>query len=74
MSSSKKAMNRLQKNYSPNNSQDDSTRWQYASSLQDRLQRISVFGDTDLRTMLRLASASRTYLDLIRRYSNDSML
>ena len=74
MSNSKKPTNRLQKNYSPINSQDGSARWQFASSLQDRLQRIYVYGDTDPRYVLRLASVSRTYLDLIRRYSNDTIL
>ena len=43
-----------------------------ASTLQERLKMI--YCGTDPRYVLRLAERSRTYRDLIRRYSNDSML
>lgn len=48
------------------------TRWQYASNLQARLE--VIYGDTDPRYVLRLARQSHNFRDLIRRYSNDSML
>ncbi|GEM_PF-2748306 len=48
------------------------TRWQLASNLRDRLEMI--YGDTNHRYMLRLAQGSHSYRELIRRYSNDSML
>ena len=76
-------MSRSLKSYSPNNAPDVSqvprgtppipgTRWQLASTLQERLKMI--YCGTDPRYVLRLAEQSRTYRDLIRRYSNDSML
>ena len=72
MSNSKKPTNRLRKNYSPISYPDGSARWQFAPNLRDRLQLI--YGDTDPRYVLRLIRQSRTYQDLIRRYSNDRML
>ncbi|MBI3333649.1 MAG: hypothetical protein HYZ93_06120 [Candidatus Omnitrophica bacterium] len=49
-------------------------RWQLASNLRDRLEMI--YGDVGMgrRSMLRLVQGSRNYRELIRRYSNDSML
>lgn len=45
---------------------------EFATHLQDRLQ--VIYGDADPRYLIRLAQRSRTYRELIRRYSNDSML
>ena len=47
-------------------------RWQLAASLKDRMEMLS--GSSDSQTLFRLAAHSRSVLDLIRRYSNDSML
>ncbi len=47
-------------------------RWQLAANLKDRMEMLSGSGDS--RTIFRLAAHSRSVLDLIRRYSNDSML
>jgi hypothetical protein len=44
----------------------------WATHLMDRLELI--YGNADSRTLLCLAQRSRTYRELIRRYSNDSML
>ena len=76
-------MSRSLKSYSPNNAPDVSrvprgtpsapgSEWQLASTLQERLKMI--YCGTDPRYVLRLAERSRTYRDLIRRYSNDSIL
>ena len=76
-------MSRSLRSYSPNNAPDVSrvprgtpaapgAEWQLASTLQERLKMI--YCGTDPRYVLRLAERSRTYRDLIRRYSNDSML
>lgn len=47
-------------------------RWQLALSLKDRLEMINGGGDN--RRMMRLASHSTSIQELIRRYSNDTML
>ena len=47
-------------------------RCQIASNLRDRLERITLCADPAY--LIRLAERSSTYRDLIRRYSNDSML
>ena len=49
-------------------------RWQLALSLKDRLEMISGGGDGNGRTMVRLASNAHSIRELIRRYSNDTML
>ena len=49
------------------------TRWQLAATLRDRLEMMEG-GVANSHYMFRLALRSRSYLDLIRRYSNDSML
>lgn len=49
-----------------------SVRWQLAASLKDRMEILS--GSSDSQTAFCLAAHSRSVLDLIRRYSNDSML
>ena len=61
-------MSKSQKNYSPNNVPT----LQFATSLQDRLRRI--YGTVPAAYALRLAQQARSFRDLIRRYSNDSML
>lgn len=66
----KKVMSRSRKNYSPIDV--PVVRWQLASNLEDRLGAIT--GRANPRTILRLVQQARTYQELIRRYSNDSML
>ena len=76
-------MKRSPSGYSPNNARDMSQvprgtppaqlpRWQMATTLKDRLELI--YGNSDVQYVLRLATGSRNYRELIRRYSNDSML
>ena len=84
MNSSRKITSRSRKSSSPNSAPDVSqvprgtppgalaARAGNASNLKDRLDRIT--GCADARYLMRLAEHSRTYRDLIRRYSNDSML
>ena len=84
MRSSKRRTSRFPRNCSQNRSVPDLSQvprgtpppgafpLELASSMKDRLE--VIYGDTDPRYVLRLARASRTYRDLIRRYSNDSML
>ena len=47
-------------------------RWQLACRLKDRLEMIH--GESKPPHVLRLARTSRSYQELIQRYSNDSML
>ena len=63
-------MKRLPRRSSQNNF--EMIRWQLAASLRDRMDLFSVHQDS--QTLFRLAAHSRSVLDLIRRYSNDSML
>ena len=76
-------MKRLPSGYSPNNARDVSQvprgtppaqlpRWHMAATLKDRLELI--YGNTDVQYVLRLTKGSKSYRELIRRYSNDSML
>ncbi len=61
---------RSPKKFSQNNF--DLIRWQLAANFKDRMEMLS--GSSDSQTVFRLAAHSRSVLDLIRRYSNDSML
>ena len=83
MESLRSPMKRLPNGSSPNSRHEVSqvprgtpplwlTRWQLAVSLQDRLEMI--YGGSVRRTSMRLLTGSRSYQDLVRRYSNDSML
>ena len=83
MSNTSHPMRRLQKSSSQNNRREVSPiprgtpaawlfRWQLATSLKDRLEMMS--GRSDNRTVFRLAAHSGSILELIRRYSNDTML
>ncbi len=83
MYSSRNLTKRLRNVSSPNDHRDESqvlrgtppawlTRWQLASRLRDRLEMI--YGDSNHGYALRLTRVSRSYRDLIQRYSNDSML
>jgi hypothetical protein len=84
MSSSRKTTNRSPKSCSRTNSPDVSQvprgtppagladRCRITSNLQDRLERITLCANPAY--LIRLAERSSTYRDLIRRYSNDSML
>ena len=84
MNNSKKITSRSQKNSSPTSAPDVSqvprgtppgaraARAGNASNVKGRLDRIT--GCADPRYLMRLAEHSRVYRDLIRRYSNDSML
>ena len=85
MSSSRKTTNRSPRSCSRNNVSDvsqvprgtpaagSSDRCQLASTLmKDRLERITLCANPAY--LIRLAERSSTYRDLIRRYSNDSML
>ena len=76
-------MNRSRKNSSPISRPDvfevprgtplgQGKRYQYAANLRDRLQ--VIYGDADPWYVLRFACGARTYRELIRRYSNASML
>ncbi len=76
-------MNKSQNGSSPNSrkkgskasegeSSPDDLRWQFASSMQDRLEMLT--GRADPRYVLSLAARSHSLRELIRRYSNDSML
>ena len=76
-------MKKLPRSSCPNNASDVSqiprgtpaswlTRWQLAARLTDRMEMIS--GQMDQGVLLRLVKRSRSIQDLIRRYSNDSML
>ena len=84
MNSSKRITSRSRKSSSPNSAPDVSQvprgtptatltdRCEIASSLKDRLERITLCANPAY--LIRLAEHSRAYRDLIRRYSNDSML
>lgn len=76
-------MSRSRKSCFPNNGEmvcpvprgtpgSSGVRLEFATHLQDRLE--VIYGNSDPRYLLRLAQHSRTYRELIRRYSNDSML
>ena len=76
-------MSKLQKSCSPTPDSEGSqiprgtpgsagARLEFATHLQGRLE--VIYGDADPRYLLRLAQRSGTYRELIRRYSNDSML
>ena len=47
-------------------------RWEFATHFRDRLE--VIYGDAEPGYLLRLIRRSRNYRELIRRYSNDSML
>lgn len=68
----KRVTSRSRKNYSPTEVDIPMVRWQLASSLQDRLG--IIYGRANPRYILRLVQQARNYQELIRRYSNDSML
>ena len=83
MESLKNRMNRLQNGSSPNRWEEVSivprgtspawlTRWQLAATLKDRLEMI--YGPTGRQPNVRLLQSSRNYRELVRRYSNESML
>lgn len=75
-------MSRLQKNFSPispnigpiprGTPASSGVRWEFATHFRDRLE--VIYGDADPTVLLRLVRRSRNYRELIRRYSNDSML
>ncbi len=76
-------MKKLPRSSSPNSPTDVSqiprgtpaswlTRWQLAADLHARLEMIS--SESNKLVLLRLVQRSRSREDLIRRYSNDSML
>ncbi len=82
MANSRNLTKRSPSGSSPNNSDDTSVvprgtpsawavRWQLACRLKDRLEMIH--GESPPHA-LRLARTSRSYQELIQRYSNDSML
>lgn len=47
-------------------------RWEFATHFRDRLE--IIYGEANPGYLLRMIRRSRNYRELIRRYSNDSML
>ncbi len=75
-------MNRLPRSCSPNSPNTGPIprgtpsrpgfRWEFATNFRDRLE--VIYGESDPGYLLRFFRRSRNYRELIRRYSNDSML